>query len=255
MVKASRRLEFARRKLRSLVKRSAIPLADSSGSYAVQHLPEWMATSGFDFARWRALWIAQNPRNDRADLARLIMFIENAALMRSEGIVGSVAELGVYKGTTAKLLHELLPGRTLWLFDTFEGFDPRDLPGERGTDAASFQFDDTSLAAVLRHIGPSEHIRPCQGYFPATAAVVPDDERFALVHLDADLHKPTADALEFFYPRLSPGGFLILHDYGSGAWPGIVEAVDSFFADKPESIVRIPDKSGTAVVRRQKYPG
>jgi hypothetical protein len=253
MVKASRRLEFARRKLRSLVKRSAIPLADSSGSYAVQHLPEWMATSNFDFPRWRALWTAQNPHNDRADLARLIMFIENAALIRSEGIVGSVAELGVYKGTTAKLLHELLPGRTLWLFDTFDGFDARDLPGERGTNASSFQFDDTSLEAVLKHIGPSEYIRPCQGYFPATAAAVTDDERFALVHLDADLHKPTADALEFFYPRLSPGGFLILHDYGSGAWPGIVEAVDSFFTDKPESIVRIPDKSGTAVVRRHKH--
>jgi hypothetical protein len=245
-------MEFVRRNLRSLVRRSAIPLADSSGSYAVQHLPEWMATRGFDFPRWRALWTAQNPRNDRADLARLIMFIENAALLQAEDIAGSVAELGVYKGTTAKLLHELLPGRTLWLFDTFEGFDARDLPGERGTDAASFQFDDTSLAAVLEHIGSSDRIRPCRGYFPATAAAVPDDERFALVHLDADLQKPTADALEFFYPRLSPGGFLILHDYGSGAWPGVVEAVDRFFVDKPESIVRIPDKSGTAVVRRLK---
>jgi len=81
---------------------------------------------------------------------------------------------------------------------------------------------------------------------------VPDDERFALIHLDADLGKPTRDALEFFYPRLSPGGFLILHDYGGGAWPGVAEAVDAFLADKPESLVRIPDRSGTAIVRRVK---
>ena len=241
---------FLQRNLRSLVKRSAIPLADASGSYAVQHLPEWMASSGFDFTRWRAMWVAQNPRNDRSDLVRLVMFIENARLVATQSVPGSIAEVGVYKGTTAKLLHELLPDRTLWLFDTFEGFDDRDLAGEQGASPSTFR--DTSLEAVLAHIGPSERVRPCKGYFPATASAVPDDERFALIHLDADLGKPTRDALEFFYPRLSPGGFLILHDYGGGAWPGVAEAVDAFLADKPESLVRIPDRSGTAIVRRVK---
>jgi O-methyltransferase len=244
---------FLARNLRSFVRRAAIPLADASGSYALQHLPEWMATTGFDFAAWRALWTAQNPRNDRADLARLVMFIENARLIETERVAGSIAEVGVYMGTSARLLHELLPGRTLWLFDTFEGFDARDLPGEKTASAASFQFDDTSLEAVLRNIGPSERVRACKGYFPATACAVPPEERFALVHLDADLGKPTADALTFFYPRLAPGGLLVMHDYGSLAWPGVTEAVDAFFADKPESIVRIPDKSGTAIVRRMKH--
>ena len=243
---------FLQRNLRSLVKRSAIPLADASGSYAVQHLPEWMAPAGFDFAHWRKLWVAQNPRNDRADLVRLVMFIENAGRIAAEGIAGSVAELGVYRGTTAKLLHELLPGRALWLFDTFEGFDARDLERERSEATAFAGFVDTSLEAVLRHIGPSDRVHACKGYFPVTAAAVPAHERFALVHLDADLGKPTSDALEYFYPRLSPGGFLILHDYGGGAWPGVAEAVDAFLIDKPESLVRIPDRSGTAIVRRMK---
>jgi hypothetical protein len=237
---------FVKRQLRSLVKRSGIPLADASGSYAVQHLPEWMAKSGFDFGRWRDLWVAQNPRNDRADLVRLVAFIENAALIEAERIAGSVAELGVYKGTTAKLLHELLPGRTLWLFDTFEGFDSRDLPAEADR-RQGFRFDDTSLDAVLRHVGPSDRVRACKGYFPQTASAVPDDERFALVHLDADLRKPTTDALVFFYPRMSPGGFVFVHDYGSRAWPGVAEAVDAFFADKPEHrppARQVRDRSG-----------
>ena len=218
----------------------------------VQHLPEWIAKTRFDFDRWRALWTAQNPANDRADLARLLMFLENARILEQERIAGSLAELGVYKGTTAKLLHELMPARTLWLFDTFEGFDARDLAHERHGGSDGFQFDDTSLDAVLRHVGASGNVRACKGRFPETAAHVPDDERFALVHLDADLLKPTADALAFFYPRMSPGGFIVLHDYGSGAWPGIAQAADAFFKDKPEGIVRIPDKSGTAVVRRVK---
>lgn len=218
----------------------------------VQHLPEWIAKTRFDFDRWRALWTAQNPGNDRADLARLVMFIENSRVLERERVEGSLAELGVYKGTTAKLLRELMPGRTLWLFDTFEGFDARDLAHERGGATGGFRFDDTSLDAVLRYVGGGDRVRACQGRFPDTAAQVPGDERFALVHLDADLYKPTADALAFFYPRMSPGGFIVLHDYGSGAWPGIAEAADAFFEDKPEAIVRIPDKSGTAIVRRMK---
>ena len=243
-----------RKVLRSLVKRAAIPLADASGSYAVQHLPEWMAKSGFDFARWRRIWTARNPGNDRADLARLVAFIEHAAIVEGEALPGSVAELGVYRGTTARLLHELLPGRTLWLFDTFEGFDERDVAGDPGATSGSFRFTDTSLEAVLRHIGRSTRVRACKGRFPETAVAVPAAERFAFVHLDADLQKPTADALEFFYPRMVPGAVLMVHDYGSRAWPGVAAAVDAFFADKPESPVRIPDRSGSVVVRKSKAP-
>jgi O-methyltransferase len=251
-MKPARPAAFFKRQLRSLVRRGGAPMADASDSYTVQHLPEWIANTSFDFPTWRKLWVEQNPRNDRVDLLRLVMFIENARRLEDEGIAGSLAELGVYKGTTAKLLHTLLPERTLWLFDTFEGFDARDLAHERSAGESGFRFDDTSLEAVLRYIGASERVRACKGRFPETAASVPADETFALVHLDADLRKPTADALAFFYPRMAPGGFMILHDYGSGAWLGIVEAVDTFFADKPESIVRIPDKSGTAIVRRSK---
>jgi hypothetical protein len=56
--------------------------------------------------------------------------------------------------------------------------------------------------------------------------------------------------LEYFYPRMVPGGFLIIHDYGSLTWEGAEKAVDTFFADKPESVIPIPDSSGSAVVRR-----
>lgn len=41
-----------------------------------------------------------------------------------------------------------------------------------------------------------------------------------------------------------------MHDYSSLCWPGATEAVDQFFADKPEFIIPVPDKSGTCVVRK-----
>jgi hypothetical protein len=245
---------WRRKQYRSLVKRGLLPLVNASDSYIVQHLPEWIASTSFDFAAMRAIWVARNSQNNRVDLARLCLLIENSRQLEKEGIAGSIAELGVYKGTTAKILHTLLPDRRLYLFDTFAGFDARDLRGEKTADASSFQFDDTSVEGVARFIGDSPSITYCAGYFPATAAAVPENERFALVHLDADLFKPTWDALEFFYPRVVPGGYLILHDYSSMAWPGIAEAVDRFFADKPESIVLIPDRSGTALIRKNRQP-
>lgn len=251
-MKASKWSAWRRRQFRSLVKRGVAPMVNAGDSYIVQHLPEWMSQVPFDFEALRAIWVARNAPNDRVDLARLCMFIENVRQLQKDGVAGSIAELGVYKGTTAKILHTLLPERRLYLFDTFAGFDARDLPGEKTTSAASFQFDDTSIEAVARFVGDSPLVNLCKGYFPATAAMVPEHESFALVHLDADLFKPTWDALEFFYPRISPGGYLILHDYSSMAWPGIAEAADRFLADKPESLVLVPDRSGTAIVRKHK---
>jgi hypothetical protein len=52
-----------------------------------------------------------------------------------------------------------------------------------------------------------------------------------------------------------PGGFLIIHDYGSLAWAGAEKAIDAFFADKPECVVQIPDSCGSAVVRKMRPPG
>jgi len=49
---------------------------------------------------------------------------------------------------------------------------------------------------------------------------------------------------------MSRGGMLVLHDYASGHWPGIRRAGDAFLLDKPERVVLMPDKSGTAIFRK-----
>jgi Macrocin-O-methyltransferase (TylF) len=70
------------------------------------------------------------------------------------------------------------------------------------------------------------------------------------VHLDCDLYAPFAAGLRYFNPRLVEGGFLIMHDYSSLYWAGAEQAIDEFFADLPEKPIPIPDKSGTAVIRK-----
>ena len=69
--------------------------------------------------------------------------------------------------------------------------------------------------------------------------------------LDADRYQATLDGLDFFYPRLSPGGFIFVHDYHSPeSDQGAARAVDHFFRDKPEWPVELPDRDGSVVIRK-----
>ena len=166
------------------------------------------------------------------------------------GIAGSLAELGVYKGETARLLHHYLPGRRLHLFDTFSGFDNRDAESEAhvtGATVSSGQFGDTSVEGVRRRIAPRNgNVLFHPGVFPDSSEPWVRGERFALVHLDADLHRPTLSGLEVFYPLVTAGGFIVVHDYN--AWHGARQATEDFLADKAEIAVPMPDKSGSAVI-------
>ena len=65
------------------------------------------------------------------DMAMFYAFCLIQDQLVKEGLPGDIAELGVYKGHTAALLATTARRleKTLYLFDTFEGFDQRDLVG------------------------------------------------------------------------------------------------------------------------------
>jgi hypothetical protein len=89
-----------------------------------------------------------------------------------------------------------------------------------------------------------------KGYFPESLNQIVDIDDLVLVHIDCDLEKPMMSALNYFYPRIRKGGFLIMHDHSSLYWPGAQKAINEFFIDKKEYIIPIPDKSGTCVIRK-----
>lgn len=188
---------------------------------------------------------------NRGDMARFFGFCLIFDQIAKDGLTGDLAELGVYKGNTAVLLAMLARqlGSTAYLLDTFEGFSATDL---RGIDVDKrMDFADTSLDAVRALVG-EDNVRFIKGLFPGTAEHIPADAMFCLAHIDCDLYAPFRAALEFFYPRVVPGGFLVMHDYHSLHWNGAEQAVDEFFADKRESIIPIPDGAGTVIVRKSK---
>lgn len=145
-------------------------------------------------------------------------------------IAGEVAEVGVYKGGTAKLLASSLPGKTVHLFDTFAGMPTTNANFDKHLAG---EFSDTSLAAVQQHLRECGNVRFYQGLFPSTAGPI-EGSTFSLVHVDADIYDSVRACCEFFYPRLEIGAVMVFDDYGFPTCPGARKAVDEFFRDKPE---------------------
>lgn len=174
-----------------------------------------------------------------------------ARRLHEQKVPGHIAELGVYKGDTAWKLNALFPDRKLFLFDTFEGFDPRDIRKEEEygcSHAKKGDFSDTSEQAVLSRLPFPENAILRRGYFPDTASGL-EKETYALVSLDADLYAPLFAGLEYFCPRLAPGGMILLHDYNNERFEGARRAVDDY-EKRHHRLMLVPlcDLHGSAVI-------
>lgn len=148
------------------------------------------------------------------------------ALYRSavatSALPGAMAELGVYRGGSAKLMALACPKKPIFLFDTFTG-----LPSPTGVDLHQAGEFANGMEDVAGWMAGSEFwLVP--GRFPES---IPDDldgERFALVHLDGDLYETTRDGLAWFWPRLVAGGRIVLDDWRWPNCPGVEKAVREF---------------------------
>ena len=163
---------------------------------------------------------------------------------RLEDVPGAVAELGVYRGRFARNINRLLPERTLYLFDSFEGFDPAAGAGE----AMQAAHENTSVRQVLEALPFPEKAIVKPGFFPESLNGL--EEIFCLVLLDVDFEGATLEGLRYFWPRLSPGGYLLLHDWGNPGLPGPGKALERYEAEAGERLpaVPIPDLNGTLVL-------
>ena len=181
--------------------------------------------------------------NDYHRLATIGLAIQR---IQTENIEGSMAEAGVYRGQTSKIIRRLAPDRSYYLFDTFEGFPEQDLePNQSDT-----RFNGTSVECVMKNIGTSDNIFIRKGYVPETFNGL-ENEKFSFVLLDLDLYEPTMASLEFFYPRMTSGGYLMVHDYNNSEskW-ACKRSLDKFMEDKPENIIEIADILGSAMFRK-----
>lgn len=168
----------------------------------------------------------------------------------SREIKGSVAEVGVFQGDFARYINRLFFDRNFYLFDTFEGFDNRDLnqDKQKGYYKLDQDFSQTNFNFVLEKMA---HIDKCiikKGYFPESLEGLEDE--FCFVSLDTDLYKPIIDGLNYFYPRLSEGGYIFVHDYNNFHYLGVKKAIDEFLKDNNACIFPIPDWGGSVAVMK-----
>lgn len=154
------------------------------------------------------------------------------AVKRTRKIPGDIAEVGVYKGGSAKIICSVKGDRHLHLFDTFEGLPQVDeidavWPFYEGKFAASYD----NVRDYLKH---QTNVSFYKGIFPHTAGPI-EDKTFSMVNLDVDCYESTKQCLEFFYSRMSRGGIILSHDYTTTA--GVRKAFDDFFENRVEPVL------------------
>lgn len=196
------------------------------------------------------MWLhpSSNYTFDSFDWVRNQTFELFALQIKEKFINGACAELGVYRGDQSSIINRLFPEKTLYLFDTFEGFCQSDIEFEfeRFSESNSTDFSDTSMDMVLSKLLFPDRCIIKKGFFPDTAKGL--EVNFCFVSLDVDLYAPTLAGLEYFYPRLEKGGAIFVHDYNNVRFKGVKHAVDEFINVHNCISIQIPDAAGSIVI-------
>lgn len=156
---------------------------------------------------------------------------------------GDVCECGVGSGATSALLANELrdSGKVLWLYDTFSGLpapteedeliDDIDQLGSMSAYVGHMSHPESEMRARMKKLGiPPVAFQVVRGLFDAT---ITDDrlpEQVCFAYVDFDFYAPIKAALEKLSTRLTPGGIIMVDDYGffsKGAQTAVDEFVES----------------------------
>jgi len=155
------------------------------------------------------------------------------------GVAGDIIETGVWRGGAVILMRAVLDAlgagdRSVWAADSFCGIPAPDLL-DYPADAAHEGMQNleiltqNSRAAFEANLAQFSMLDPrtriLEGWFKDTLPHLPEDTKFAVVRLDGDLYQSTWEGLTYLYPKLSPGGYLIVDDM---SWEGCAAAVQEY---------------------------
>jgi O-methyltransferase len=146
------------------------------------------------------------------------------AVIRDD-VPGDLIETGVWRGGATIFMRGILKAygdisRTVWAADSFQGLpapDPARFPADEGDTF----YKQTGLAVGVEQVKHNferyglldDQVQFLVGWFKDTLPTAPI-ERLSVLRLDGDLYESTWQAIEALYPKLSPGGFCIVDDYG-----------------------------------------
>lgn len=143
-----------------------------------------------------------------------------------QGVPGDLVETGVWRGGVTILMKGVLEAyeddtRRVWVADSFAGLPPPNpdkFPADKGIHLEKHKTLAISLDEVRSNFARynllDERVRFLKGLFQETLPTAPI-EQIAVLRLDGDLYESTIVALENLYPKVSPGGYVIVDDYGA----------------------------------------
>lgn len=176
------------------------------------------------------------------EIYQLGMLVKNLRKVK-----GDIAEVGAYKGGSARVICEYKKNKHLHVVDTFSG-----LPAARKNDKNIVMNNAykqgqyaSSLEEVKELLKPFINVHLYPVHFKYNNELF-TNHIFSLVHLDLDVYQSTIDCLKYFYPRMTSGGVIITHDYQSAS--GVKKAFDEFFKNKPEIIIELAVTQAMVVV-------
>lgn len=141
-----------------------------------------------------------------------------------DGVPGDFIETGIWRGGSVILMRAILKAygvsdRTVFGADSFEGLpkpDGANYPADRGDRFWTYKELAVSLEQVRANLDQygllDDQVQFLKGWFKDTLPEAPI-ERLAIARLDGDMYESTMTAIEALYPKLQPGGFLIVDDY------------------------------------------
>ena len=186
-----------------------------------------------------------------------------------QGLEGDFVECGVWRGgnsiVAGDVFARLAPEKSVYLFDTFSGMteptahdvrsgDGRPAADDYGPDAGGSAehrcyASRQEVEANLKAFGiAGDRVRLIEGDVLETLAEPQNlPAAISVLRLDTDWYESTKRELEVLWPRLVPGGVLIVDDYGH--WGGAKKAVDEFFETVPRPFFAYTDYTGRVAVK------
>ncbi|MGQ0677402.1 MAG: class I SAM-dependent methyltransferase [Rhodospirillales bacterium] len=211
--------------------------------YMIQTLPDPFITSAPEKRRLFDDLFKTDMRYPWYDPLRVVQFmwLIDIANRLSDG---EYIEIGTAGGHAARYIWKLMnPGGHLYCFDTFEGFDAKEVELENKLfkKEITVGFIGVNPIEEVRHRiadgGDAANLHLVKGWFPGSFKGH-EHRRFRFAHVDLDLYEPTRATLETVWPLIVPGGVMLFHDYGCSLFPGVRKAVDEFFL--PRGITPFP---------------
>lgn len=184
-------------------------------------------------------YIHQNPLfNSAVNLARYLALYD--LYKQTLGIVGHIAEIGVWKGASflffAKLAEIFEPHSYTLVhgFDWFEGMKPLDAKTDVAEGSYAGNYEALLRLIELQQLGHVAHIhkmdvsKELDAFFDDNPSL-----QFKIVFFDCQIYEVVKAALAHFWPRLNSGGILILNGFNHSTVPEETKAVREFLPDIP----------------------